>query len=233
MDPATIETPDGPRTLHVCRDGDASGSAWIDVYEEAFPAGQRQSVDELREMVRQGSMELDETRDETGRIVCLTLTEVFRAADPEFLLACYTATPPSLRSLGIGTLHRRRLVDLLRSEYPDHLGLFSEIESTTEPGLDPATRALRRRRLAFFQRMGVRRLTLQYLFPSFHPDEPPLQGELLWVPFGREEIEPATLRAVLRRVYVEGYSLDPSDPFIDRAIDEAVVSMSAAGSDQV
>ena len=38
----TIQTPLGPKTLHVCKDGDGVGDAWVRVYESAFPGSQRQ-----------------------------------------------------------------------------------------------------------------------------------------------------------------------------------------------
>ena len=219
--PEMIVTPEGPMTLHVCRDGDAEGRGWVDVYEASFPPGQRQGVEEIRALVEAGAMELDETRDQDDRIACMTVTEVFDRVGPKFLLACYTATPPPLRSLGIGSVHRLRLVELLRAEHPDHLGLFSEIESTKEPGLDPETLATRRRRLAFFLRLGVRRLPIDYRFPSYHPDAPSLQGELLWVPFAAPTLDRDTLRAVLARIYTEGYGLGPADPFVRDALEAA------------
>jgi hypothetical protein len=219
----TIQTPLGPKTLHVCKDGDGVGDAWVRVYESAFPGSQRQDVDQLREQIHAGTMELDETRDQDGAIACMTLTEVFGGDSRDFLLACYTATPPELRSLGIGSIHRRRLVELLQSEYPAYLGLFSEIESTREPGLDEATRRTRLRRLAFFERLGVLRLPIDYRFPSYDGG-PPLQGELLWVPFGTPALDAPTLRLVLVRIYVEGYGLDPSDPFIAEALSAAGVA---------
>jgi hypothetical protein len=119
-----------------------------------------------------------------------------------------------MRSLGIGSLHRLRLVELLRSEYPDFLGLFSEIESTTEPGLDAQTLTTRLRRLNFFLRLGVRRLPVDYRFPSFVAGGRPQAGELLWVPFGTGELERETLCEVVERIYVEGYRLRPDDPFV-------------------
>lgn len=215
---ATIQAPSGPLSLHICKDGDGSNPGWVRLYEASFPAGQRQSVDQVREAIRAGSMELDETRDQDDRVVCMTLTEVFAGDGPDFLLACYTATDPGLRSLGIGSIHRTRLVELLRGEYPGSLGLFSEIESTREPGLDPHTLETRRRRLAFFLRLGVQKLPIDYLFPSYEPGSGPLMGELLWVPFGGPTPGPGVLREVLTRIYVEGYGLDPADPFIGEAI---------------
>jgi hypothetical protein len=214
----TIQTRLGPKTLHVCKDSNGESDGWVNVYECSFPQGQRQSVEQLRQLIKTGTMELDETRDQNDQINCMTLTEVFGSVPPKFLLACYTATPPSLRSLGIGSVHRRRLVELLKVEYPDHLGLFSEIESTKEPGLDPQTLHTRRRRLAFFLRLGVERLPIDYRFPSFDSGEAPVQGELLWIPFGEPELDGDTLRQVLRRIYVEGYGLDQADPFIQEAL---------------
>jgi hypothetical protein len=216
-----VDTPLGKKSLHVCKDGDGENDTWVTVYEEAFPRSQRQDVAALRSLIRSGRMELDETRDQHDEIVSLTLTEVFSDSDPGFLLACYTATPPSLRSLGIGSIHRRRLVELLQQEYPRFLGLFSEIESTRESGLDESTRRTRERRLTFFLRLGVRRIPIDYRFPSFEPDHAPLEGELLWVPFGSEELAPNTLREILVRIYVDGYGLEKTDPFIDFALRKA------------
>jgi hypothetical protein len=221
--PETIQTPLGPKTLHVCKDSDGESDGWVSVYECSFPKAQRQSVQQLRALIEAGTMELDETRDQTDQINCMTLTEVFGGdSTPRFLLACYTATPPNLRSLGIGSVHRRRLTELLKAEYPDYLGLFSEIESTREPGLDAQTLETRKRRLAFFLRLGVERLPVNYRFPSNDSNEAPLQGELLWVPFGEPRLEPDALRQVMRRIYVEGYGLDDSDPFIEESLEVAI-----------
>lgn len=219
---ATIQTKSGPLDVHVCKDGNGDGDGWIEVYRDSFPDGQRQGVPEIRELLRTGAMELDETRDQDERVLCMTLTEVFGAHPPEFLLACYTATRPDLRSLGIGSLHRRRLVELLRGEYGGYIGLFTEIESTLEEGLDPETLETRRRRLAFFLRLGLERLPVDYRFPSFAAGAAPMRGELLWVPFGSRTLDPTTLRQVLERIYTEGYGLSASDPFVAEAIKIAI-----------
>jgi len=218
---STIQTPDGPTDLHICKDGDGYDDGWVRVYESSFPGGQRQSVAQIRGLLKAGTMELDETRDHDERVLCMTLTEVFSRSAPKFLLACYTATQPDLRSLGIGSMHRRRLVDLLQGEYPDCLGFFSEIESTREVGLEPQVLETRKRRLAFFLRLGVHRLPVDYRFPSYEPGAAPMQGELLWVPFGAPTLDTPTLLEVLRRIYIEGYGLAPTDPFIEQALERA------------
>lgn len=219
---ATIQTPLGSKTLHVCKDGDGNNPEWLHIYEVSFPEGQRQSLDQIRAMLGAGTMELDETRDQEEHVMCLTLTEVFRdkrgEKAPRFLLACYTATLPAMRSLGIGSIHRRRLVELLQGEYPDYLGIIGEIESTKEPGLPPDVLTLRKRRLAFFLRLGSQPLPVDYRFPSFVSGEKPLMGELLFTPFAAPALDRPTLSDILRRIYVEGYGLEPDDPFIDEVL---------------
>lgn len=218
---ATLETPKGPIKLHVCKDGTFENKEWIELYEEAFPPSQRQNLEEVQMQLQEGVMELDETRDSKEDILCMTLTEVFGgddATEPNLLLACYTAVSHQMRGLGIGSIHRRKLGELLSSEYPDYLGIFSEIESTKEKGIDAKDMLVRTKRKSFFMKLGLIPVEIDYLFPSYTKGEPPLEGELLWVPFGPPEIQRSALEKVLRRIYVEGYQLEETDPLIEQVL---------------
>lgn len=223
MSETRVASPLGELRLEVCNDGLGLDTGWVALYESAFPAEQRQPLEEIRAQLAEGTLELDETRDPKVGVVCMTLTEVFGGQAPMFLLACYTATRADLRSLGIGSIHRRRLVELLRAEHADTLGLFSEIESIHEPGIDEATLSTRQRRRAFFLRLGVQPIPIDYRFPSYHPGQEPLRGELLWVPFGDAILSKPILRTILTRIYVEGYRLPNDDPFIPWALETAGV----------
>lgn len=220
----TVQTPFGPKVLDVCRDGTSDNDDWIRVYDVSFPESQRQDINDLKRQLLDGSMELDETRDQDGDILCMTITEVFRkrtdGSSPPFLLACYTAVAPEFRGLGIGSIHRRKLGDLLKSEYPEYLGIFSEIESTREKGIDEESMRTRIRRKAFFMRLELLPIDIDYLFPNYLPGGPPLHGELLWVPFGSASLAPSVLSSVLTRIYVEGYGLKPEDPLIASALSQ-------------
>ncbi len=218
---ATLETPKGTIKLHVCKDGTFENTEWIELYEEAFPSSQRQDLSEVERLLKEGVMELDETRDSSEEILCMTLTEVFggdSADEPNLLLACYTAVAHQMRGLGIGSIHRRKLGELLSTEYPDYLGIFSEIESTKQKGVDPKDMLVRTKRKSFFMKLGLIPVEIDYLFPSYVPGEPPLEGELLWVPFGPPELQVSVLEKVLRRIYVEGYKLHETDPLIERVL---------------
>lgn len=219
MPAATIETPEGSLKVHVCKDGTADNTDWVSIYEISFPPEQRQDIQELRAELDVGFMELDETRDENDNILCMTLTEVFndaRGKKPNLLMACYTAVFPKMRGLGIGSIHRRNLGELLKKEYPEFLGIFSEIESTKEANVDAETMLTRTRRKAFFMRLGLIPIEVDYYFPSYEPGGAAIAGELLWVPFGPPELQVQQLEHVLQRIYVEGYKLNHDDPLIDK-----------------
>lgn len=215
METTTIETARGPITLHVCRDGDPENTDWVGIYNESFPPDQRQPLDEIQRDLTSGAMELDETRDENGRILCMTLSEIFRPKSQHvsFVLACYTAVWPDMRGLGIGSVHRRKLEQLLRTEYGDFLGMFTEIESTTQHTDDATLRETRIRRKNFFLKLGLLPLNVPYLFPSYD-GSPPLEGELLWYPFADAQLAPSVLERVIYRIYTEGYGLDGDSKFV-------------------
>lgn len=219
----SLSTPQGELNLHVCKDGSTENDEWIRLYQQAFPDDERQSVDEIKLCLTEGSMELDETRDEHDRILCMTITEVFRPRHhhPPFLLACYTAVDQEYRGVGIGSVHRRRLADLLHSEYSHYLGIFTEIESTKVSGLPAEVMDIRQRRKRFFLKLGLVPIDIDYYFPSTIPGAEPIAGELLWVPFEQSStVSQDQLCSILERVYISGYGLRADDPFIARMLSQ-------------
>jgi hypothetical protein len=215
MDATTIETPKGSITLHVCKDGNPENTDWVGIYNESFPPDQRQPLHEIQRDLKSGVMELDETRDDSGRILCMTLSEIFRPKEQHvsFVLACYTAVWPDMRGLGIGSVHRRKLEKLLVEEYGEFLGMFTEIESTKQHTDDPQLRETRIRRKNFFLKLGLIPIDVPYRFPSYDGSAP-LEGELLWYPFAANQLEPRVVQRVISRIYTEGYGLAADSDFV-------------------
>jgi len=216
-----LSTPKGELDLHVCKDGQINSREWVDLYEISFPPDEKQNLDELNVCLEAGSMELDETRDQSGRILCMTITEVFRPHhnNVPFLLACYTAVLPEFRGLGVGSVHRNKLAELLKSEYPHFTGIFTEIVSTKAKGFDDAEMEIRHKRKRFFLKLGLLDLGIDYRFPSsVNPDEY-LDGELLWLPFAETaNLSKDSTADVLQRIYTEGYGLRVDDPFVQKML---------------
>lgn len=214
MEDTTIHTPNGDIKLHVCKDGDG-GTDWVSIYEDSFPPDQRQPIDQLAAQLARGVMELDETKDENGKVLCMTVSEIFRPVSDQqaFVLACYTAVVPDMRGLGIGSVHRRKLEQLLKKEYGSYLGLFTEIESTKQETSDAELHNTRVRRKNFFLKLGLVPIDVPYLFPNYDGGEP-LEGELLWFPFGSSSLDPQILEQVILRIYTEGYALNAKSDFV-------------------
>lgn len=222
VDTALVNTPQGQKVLHVCKDGTPEDNEWVAIYEEAFPTDQRQPLAQVKAALKTGDMELDVTHDADDNILCMTITEVFRdkprSRGPRFLLACYTAVVKAFRGCGIGSVHRRKMEQLLQTEYPTFLGLFSEIESTKEEGVSPEAMLVRTRRKSFFMKLGLQPLDIDYWFPNYEEGKPPVAGELLWYPFPGQSLDTSTLAATVQRIYIEGYGLEPDDPQLKRVL---------------
>src|SRR5271170_5194276 len=124
-------------TTLLCQPSTGQEDDWKNLYESSFPQDERMAVAELRRLLSNGSMMLHKTVNKTGELLCFSLT--FPVPNSDFVLLSYIATDPTKRSGGFGSKHMKRLIEILKAQYPNHLGLFLEIESTREPGLDPAT----------------------------------------------------------------------------------------------
>jgi len=203
-------------TTLLCQPSTGQEDDWKNLYESSFPQDERMAVAELRRLLSNGSMMLHKTVNKTGELLCFSLT--FPVPNSDFVLLSYIATDPTKRSGGFGSKHMKRLVEILKAQHPNHLGMFLEIESTREPGLDPATHKARQRRLDFYQRLGYKRLCKKYLMPSMVPGNPPRQGELMWIEFGTKVIDDTVLARVLLEIYEKAYQLKATDPLVQTVL---------------
>jgi GNAT superfamily N-acetyltransferase len=190
---------------------------WKRLYEGAFPLGEREPAEKLSRMIGEGRMLYHRTLDEQGNLLCFTMVTL--ASDFSFL--AYMATDPERRSGGIGSKHLKRLVELLKEQYPSHHGLFLEIEAP-----DPATiviteeeRTIRQRRLSFYQRFGARIVCEQavYLTPSFSQPGKEWEGDLLAIEFGPPVCK-HTVAHVIREIYSRFYQLPPQHSLVQKVL---------------
>lgn len=205
--------------IRLCEPCTVLDDAWKRLYEGAFPAGEREPADKLQRLVNEGKMLVHRTLDDQGNMLCFTMVTL--ASNFSFL--AYMATDPVRRSGGIGSKHLKRLVELLREQFPTHLGLFLEIEAT-----DPDTiqiseeeKTIRKRRLSFYERAGARVVCEQaiYLTPSFSQPGVTWEGELLAIEFG-EPVCKHNVAGVIREIYSRFYQLPPSHPLVRKVLSE-------------
>ena len=148
---------------NLCQTSTGQEDDWTKLYEIAFPADERSPVEDLRKLISSGSLLLHKTTNKKGELLCFSLVNVMS----NFALLAYIATDTTKRSSGVGSKHMKQLIQILHASYPTFSALFLEIESTKESGLDADTLKMRTRRLAFYQRLGAKRLKQKYGMPSY------------------------------------------------------------------
>jgi hypothetical protein len=190
---------------------------WKNLYESSFPADERHPVDDLRKLITGGTVILHRTTNKAGELLCFSIVNVMS----DFSLLAYIATDSTKRSTGVGSKHMKKLIEELKTAHPTHVGVFLEIESTKEAGLDADTHKARSRRLAFYQRLGAKRMHKSYLMPSYGTAQGTAearQGELLWVEFTASCITEGTLPRIIEEIFCKAYGLSNTDKTVQKVL---------------
>ncbi len=210
----------------LCQLSSGQEDDWKLLYETAFPADERSPVDDLRKLISSGSMLLHKTVNKDGELLCFSLVNVMS----NFALLAYIATDTTKRSSGVGSKHMKQLIQTLRAQYPAFTALFLEIESTKEAGLDADTLKMRNRRLAFYQRLGAKRLKQKYGMPSYAKKGSKAAGELLWIELTNSCVFDADLPNVITEIFQKGYGLPSTDANVQAIIAQWAATVSTSGS---
>ena len=199
---------------------------WIPSYKSEFPIEEQQSIQELQDLLRKGTLQLYGTVAPNGRMLSWNIVERYAGAGhdkPDFFLNAYLATTRSAQSIGIGGLHMRKAFQEVRANNPQSSGIVTEIESTLGelPGSQPA------RRRDFYSRNGAQEAIDPYDIPLFQPDNAPsyvpqreipgegaIPGAMLFEPFGNRTVTGDEIAYMTRRIYVDGYGIAPHDPYL-------------------
>jgi GNAT superfamily N-acetyltransferase len=145
--------------------------------------------------------------------IVLGFAAVFAPPDEHFALLEYLAVDESARGRGIGAGLFRATVDALHGEGRARM-LLVEVEADVAAG-DDAEREARRRRLAFYRRLGCRRIAdLDYQLPLRTAGIPPAMHLLVHRPPDDAPVPRADLARALRTVYADVYDQSPDDPRI-------------------
>lgn len=194
-------------TLRICQRAGVESRDWEKLYQVSFGGAQQTPVSLLRQTMTNGNLVLHTTSDDERGLLCFSLTNIL---DDHALLA-YIATDQTKRSGGIGSKHMKQLLAQVQRDYPHLRGLVAEIESTRVKTVDEETRKQRKRRLAFYQRLGFKRLKIDYVAPSCdakHSDDP---SELLLFKYS-DALECERTGDLVREIYLKAYQLPTDDP---------------------
>jgi hypothetical protein len=146
------------------------------------------------------------------KTICFSLVEVL---SERVLLLSYFASDTTQRSRGVGTMHLQFVLSQLRTQFPDAVGLFFEIDDISEPGLSTDEKELRERRAAFYTRLGAHALADHHFSPNLEDeDDQPLRFQLMWLPLIDKMIHPAMARQALYEILTISYGLSIHHPLV-------------------
>lgn len=227
--------------IQLCIASTGQEDDWKNLYESSFPQDERMSVADLRVMMSAGSVLLHKTLDNAGNLLCFSIVTPMS----NFSLLAYIATDPNRRSGGVGSQHMSQLLATLKASFAvgaaPHHGLFLEIESTLEANLTQVEETERKRRLAFYTKLGANRLTgRDYYLPSYVAGGAARQGELLWFDYagasvsaGSNAADDQIIAGVIGEIYTRGYGLATTDATYQKVIGQfnaGAAGTSAAGA---
>jgi len=197
-------------SAQLCQPSNGQESDWSKLYETAFPQDERMPLADVQVMISNNTMLLHRTTNAAGELLCFSLVTPMS----NFCLLAYIATDQTKRSSGVGSKHMRELIQVLKASYHQtQIGLFLEIESTKEANLSVDETTMRKRRLAFYQRLHCKRLCgKDYFLPSYAAGLAHRAGELLWYEFGAAVDKDSTVAQVIAEIYTRGYGISSSHP---------------------
>ncbi len=190
-------------------------AAAMGIYENSFPIRERASIEELKQRL--------EKKDEIlhvgvidDLVIAFGLIRVFK--DPEFLLFDYFAVKKNERKKGYGALFLKNLFEELNLEEQKKFMIF-ELEHP-DFGTD---RQIRRRRISYFKRFGVKVIkNVNYFLPSFEIENEhiePLEMILMVYPIAEQQkLSSSLLRKMIFALFVQLYHQSESSKFVQEII---------------
>ena len=181
------------------------------IYKNSFPVRERASIEELKQRFEKKE-EILHVGILNGHIIVFGLIRVFK--NPEFLLFDYFAVKESQRNKGHGAFFLKYLFKVLNLEKQEKFMLF-ELEHPNF-GTD---RQLRRQRVNFYKRFGVKELkNVNYFLPSFETTSEkfkPLEMILMIYPITeRQKLTRTLLRKMIFSIYVQLYNQSEKSKFV-------------------
>lgn len=210
-------------TIEQCDQFDVAARArFASIYESSFPACERDATDSLLTSIESGERTCDVARLE-GAIVGFAVTKAFTI--PRTAALEYLAVDDVSRNQGIGTLLLRNLGLRLRGGTDTTVrggGWILEVDPP-ETSHDAVQRALRLRRIGFYERNGASIIECAPAYRAPNLERPgTLPYILMWLPADHPEDPPAGgfLRDLVAAVLIESYELDPRDPLVGQVLDD-------------
>lgn len=179
------------------------------LYEQTFSPEERQPTEDIMELVAAGKILIHTSRvASTGELKTMSFTGVHEGPKQTFNNLDFIATAESARGQGIGSLHAKRLTEIVAKEHPEATALTLEVDNPAKLAGEDQLNALAKAK--FYNRLGFNDTTVDYNFLAFK--DPSFKGPANWraFVFKPEKFDPIE---AARGMYTNegGYGLKPTD----------------------
>jgi len=179
----------------------------IKIYEDSFPANERQPVDIIKKRIKKNLYQmfigcLD------GEVVFMAL--LYELKNTDFVLLDYMATKENFRGKGIG----QKFVENMKKELKlAHLIL--EIENPKYGN----NREQRQKRVKFYRQLGAKELKdINYILPPLLGDIPTEMILMILLDSDEGKMEGNLVKKLITQIYKELYNRDENDEFLNKFI---------------
>jgi len=179
----------------------------IKIYEDSFPANERQPVDIIKKRIKKNLYQmfigcLD------GEVVFMAL--LYELKNTDFVLLDYMATKENFRGKGIG----QKFVENMKKELKlAHLIL--EIENPKYGN----NREQRQKRVKFYRQLGAKELKdINYILPPLSGDIPTEMILMILLDSDEGKMEGNLVKKLITQIYKELYNRDENDEFLNKFI---------------
>ena len=207
-----------PNMVRLCVPSTSLEDDWRKLYASAFPVAEQEPEQKLQQLIDTGRLLYHKTVGKHGELLCFSMVSLA----PDFSFLAYIATDPTQRSGGYGSKHMRALIDLLKQQYPNHIGLFLEIESTHPRlvKLSDEEKQMRNRRLSFYRRLGAKRLcrSMHYVVPNKGGGDGEQELDILYLSFSDKSLDHKEKERIVAEVYQRFYELSSTDALVHKVL---------------
>lgn len=191
---ARIVSVSGPASQH--------WRAFVELYQQSFPAREREPDQVLAVRTRNGRYRLRVSLDNTGAVTGCYVVDV--VPEEDYALLCYVAVQARWRKAGVGRRLCQDAVAWFRRETPVRWLLVEAVP--------------RAERL--YRRCGFTRLALDYQVPYINAPGTQIMQLLALPPErGAAVMEGERLERIIRHLFVDGYLVPPGDARLQAQIE--------------
>ncbi len=201
----------------LCELSSVLDDSWRALYTSAFPESEREPEEKLQQLIDEGRLLLHKTIGKKGELLCFSMVSLAS----NFAFLAYIAVDPNQRSGGYGSKHMRALIERLKNDYPEHLGMVLEIESThpRHSELSQDETAIRARRFGFYKRLGFKRLcrSMEYIVPN-RTGEGVQELDVLFLAYLAPAVDHVYKCMVVEEILQRFYLMDAQDTLLTKVL---------------